>query len=88
MAHADYYEILGVGPEAEPTEIRQAYKRELVKPCPGEAGGDAERARLTEEAGTVLLNPVARAAYDDLCVGHDLIEETVTAIITQFNWRT
>jgi DnaJ-class molecular chaperone len=72
---ADYYEILGLGPEAETDEILRAYPRALA-----DAHSDPERARLVEEAFKVLLDPVSRAEYDARCVGRDLIDETAAAI--------
>lgn len=75
MRDADYYEILGLCPETEGDEIRQAYQRALAKP-----GNDAERTRLIKQAYAVLRDPVARAEYDARCVGYDLIDETVAAI--------
>jgi curved DNA-binding protein CbpA len=82
MHDVDYYLLLGVGPEAEPEEIYEAYQRKIA-----EAGTDVERARLLVEARLVLLDPVGRAAYDSLCVGHDLIEETVAAIFMRLESR-
>ena len=79
----DYYEILGVGVDAEPAAIRRGYQRESAKLRRDKTGDLVARARLLEAAGTVLLNPVARASYDARCVGHDLIEETVAAIMIQ-----
>ena len=88
MRKADYYAILDVGPEAEPDAIRHAYRRAIAKGRQAETGwDDTKRAWQVVTAGAVLLDPVARAAYDARCVGHDLIEETAAAIIHEFDRR-
>lgn len=81
MSDVDYYEILGVGPEAEPDEIDQAYERELARIHQGELASEPERARLLAEARVVLLDPTTRAEYDARCVGQGLIDETAAAIL-------
>jgi curved DNA-binding protein CbpA len=79
LSDVDYYEILGVGPEAEREEIEQAYQRELSR--------EPERARILAEARSVLVDSTARADYDARCVGEDLIDETVTAILkAYYSW--
>jgi DnaJ-class molecular chaperone len=84
----DYYEVLGVGPDAERSEIRVAYRREIAKARKDPVGCDAERTRLVEHAHAVLVGPITRAAYDARCVGHELIEETVAAIMKQLEPRS
>ena len=67
MAHADFYEILGVDRSASQQEIRRAYRR-LVRelhPDASEAGSaDEDRLRAVFEAYAVLGHPHRRAAYD------------------------
>jgi curved DNA-binding protein CbpA len=72
---ADYYAILGVGPEAEIEEIELAYQRERAKPC------DEERAVLLAEARSVLSDAESRAEYDARVVGQEIIDETADAIL-------
>ena len=85
MRDVDYYEILGVGPEAESDEIDQAYQRARIRQ--GELASQAERARLLVEARAVLCDPSARAEYDAHRVGRELIDETVTAILAVLRSR-
>jgi len=64
----DYYEILGVGRDAAPEEIRRAYRRGALKYHPDQFKGDkaeAER-RFKElaEAYEVLGEPAKRQTYD------------------------
>ncbi|MCJ7543120.1 MAG: molecular chaperone DnaJ [Phycisphaerae bacterium] len=64
----DYYEILGVGRDAAPEEIRRAYRRGALKYHPDQFRGDkaeAER-RFKElaESYEVLGDPAKRHTYD------------------------
>lgn len=86
MGRVDYYAVLGVGPEAETEVIRQAYERAIAKARQAETV-DTDLLSLIETAGAVLLNPITRAEYDARCVGHDVIEETTTAIVNRFARR-
>lgn len=62
----DYYEVLGVRPEATDAELRAARREEAKRWHPDlNSGMDAERMmRLVNEAWEVLGNPEARAEYD------------------------
>ena len=63
----DYYEVLGVAPTADLTEIRKAFRRLARKCHPDVNPGDPEaEARFKEcaEAWEVLSDPETRAAYD------------------------
>jgi hypothetical protein len=46
--------ILGVGPEATPTEIRAAYRAKMVRAHPDRGGTHAEAARLTAARDRLL----------------------------------
>jgi curved DNA-binding protein CbpA len=57
----EYYTLLGVSPDATPSQVEAAYKAAL-KATEG-AGLELDR-KAVEQAFTVLGNPTARAAYD------------------------
>jgi len=61
----DYYEILQVHPHASAEIVRKAY-RTLMGEMGGhpDLGGDEERAKLINEAYSVLGDPDIRRAYD------------------------
>jgi curved DNA-binding protein CbpA len=62
----NYYELLGVSPDASPEEIHSAYRRLARRYHPDlNAGGDAG-ARFNElsDAYEVLHDPTQRASYD------------------------
>jgi DnaJ domain len=61
----DYYEVLQVHPRASAEMIKKAY-RTLMGEMGGhpDLGGDEERAKLLNEAHTVLGDPDLRRAYD------------------------
>ncbi|MCB9591156.1 MAG: DnaJ domain-containing protein [Sandaracinaceae bacterium] len=69
----DYYTLLGVDPNAEAREIRDAFRKFARRYHPDRFAGDDERlARSTQiyrrgsEALQILTNPVSRRAYDRL----------------------
>ncbi len=63
-AEQDYYDILGVSPDANREEIRQVHRRLARKYHPDTGQGDTGAFRLTQQAYEVLSNPVLRKAYD------------------------
>ena len=65
MTEPDYYKILGITPAADPTEIRQAYRRGARDAHP-DAGGDPERFHAIQTAFETLSNPQLRDEYDTL----------------------
>ena len=71
MAKRDYYEVLGVGKNADATEIKKAYRKMAVKYHPDKNPDDASaEAKFKEaaEAYEVLSNSDKKARYDQF--GH------------------
>ncbi len=67
MAKRDYYEILGVGRDAGPDEIKKAYRQAALRDHPDRNPGDRaaeERFKEAAEAYSILGDPEKKAAYD------------------------
>jgi curved DNA-binding protein len=68
MAEMDYYQILGVGRDASPDDIKKAYRKLALKYHPDKAKGDKkvaeEKFKQLSEAYAVLSNPEKRQEYD------------------------
>ena len=67
MSKRDYYEILGVGRDADAEDIRKAYRKLAVKFHPDKNPGDKhaeEKFKELGEAYEALSDPQKRAAYD------------------------
>lgn len=67
----NFYEVLGVDPDAERTEIRLAYRERARRfhPDVNEHPAAGDQFRVLTRARTVLTDPEERSAYDRL--GHD-----------------
>lgn len=68
MAKRDYYEVLGVGKDASPDEIKKAFRRLAVLHHPDKEGGDETKFKEINEAYEVLKDTEKRKRYDQF--GH------------------
>ncbi|MFV8819977.1 DnaJ C-terminal domain-containing protein [Haliea sp. E17] len=68
MEFKDYYQILGVSPDAETSDIKTAYRKLARKFHPDLNPGEEAEAKFKEvaEAWEVLKDPERRAEYDEL----------------------
>jgi molecular chaperone DnaJ len=76
MAKHDYYELLGVGRDASPEEIKKAYRKKAVQFHPDKHKGDKgmeEKFKEVSEAYEVLKDSDKKAAYDRY--GHAAFEQ-------------
>jgi len=67
MEKRDYYQILGIGRNADEAEIRKAYKRLALKYHPDRNPNDPkanEKMKEINEAYAVLIDPAKRERYD------------------------
>ncbi|HXW35739.1 MAG TPA: DnaJ domain-containing protein, partial [Acidimicrobiales bacterium] len=67
MPSTDYYEMLGVRPDASDDDIKRAYRRMARELHPDSTGGDAEaeaKFKAVSQAYEVLRDPERRARYD------------------------
>ncbi len=66
MTVKDYYEVLGIGRDAKPEEIKKAYRKLAMKYHPDVADdpGSAEKFKEIGEAYAVLSDPQKRSMYD------------------------
>ncbi|HUY85403.1 MAG TPA: molecular chaperone DnaJ [Candidatus Dormibacteraeota bacterium] len=67
MAKRDYYEVLGVGKDASPDEIKKAFRRAAIEHHP-DRGGDEAKFKEINEAYEVLKDTDKRKRYDQF--GH------------------
>ena len=77
MSKRDFYEILGVGKDAEKAELKKAYRRLAMKYHPDRNEGDKaieEKFKEAKEAYEILNDEQKRAAYDRY--GHAGVEQS------------
>ena len=77
MAKRDYYEVLEVSRQAQPDEIKKAYRKMALKYHPDRNPGDKEAEDLFKEAAEayeVLMDPQKRQVYD--MYGHEGLQNT------------
>lgn len=60
----DYYDVLGVSPDADAEEIKRAYRQQARQHHPDSGHGDVDRFREVQRAYEVLRDLVLRRAYD------------------------
>ena len=73
MEKRDYYEVLGVGRDATPDQLKKAYRTLAIKYHPDKNPGDKtaeEKFKEAAEAYEVLSNPEKRQKYDQF--GHSM----------------
>ncbi len=76
MAKRDFYDVLGVGRDADEKTIKTAYRKEAMKHHPDRNPDDAvaeKKFRAASEAYDVLKDAQKRAAYDRM--GHAAFEQ-------------
>ncbi len=76
MAKRDYYEVLGVGKNADEKELKNAFRKMAKQFHPDANPGDSTAEQKFKEAGEayeVLKDPQKRAAYDRF--GHSAFED-------------
>jgi curved DNA-binding protein CbpA len=70
----NFYDILGIEPQATETEIKQAYRTACKKLHPDMGGTDADFQALNE-AYKVLSDPRQREEYDEILFGYPQQEQ-------------
>ena len=84
MAKRDYYEVLEVKRDADPDEIKKAYRKLAVKYHPDKNPGDKtaeEKFKELGEAYEAVSDPQKRAAYDQY--GHNAFDPRARAARTR-----
>lgn len=72
MAHDDYYDVLGIDPDASKDEVRQAYRRLALKHHPDHNPDDPDaeaRFKRIKDAYEVLSDPLKRWQYNRFGTG-------------------
>ena len=80
MSKRDYYDVLGVGRDAQADDIKKAYRRLAMKYHPDRSQGDADgetKFKEAKEAYEVLSDESKRATYDRF--GHEGVRSAAGA---------
>jgi molecular chaperone DnaJ len=89
MAKRDYYEVLGVGKNASPDEIKRAYRRMAIKHHPDKNPDNKKEAEAKfkecAEAYEVLSDPEKRKRYDQF--GHDGLRGVGVRDYSHMRWQ-
>jgi len=64
VKETEYYDTLGVNPNANNTDIKKAYRKKAMKFHPDKPGGDEEKFKELSEAYEVLSDNEKRQMYD------------------------
>lgn len=87
--NTEYYDLLGVPPEASVADIRKAYKQQALRLHPDRGGDEAQFKRM-KAAYDVLVDPTRRTMYDQygpdavrLMDGNDYSPEVVLHLLGQ-----
>ena len=80
----DFYEVLGVSPDASEDEIKTAY-RELCRKYHPDKGGDEEKFKAVSEAYETLGDAARRALYDQTGLSEEkALSEVEGLVVSRF----
>src|ERR1044071_1307451 len=90
MDFKDYYEILGVSPDADEKTIKQAYRKLARQHHPDVNPGNKEaeeKFKTINEAYQVLSSEEQRKKYDELRTQYQQWQRTGARQQQDFNWQ-
>ena len=85
MAKRDYYDVLGVGKDASPEQLKSAYRKLAVKYHPDKNPNDKtaeEKFKEASEAYGVLSDKSKKENYDNF--GHATFQLIKVAVVMEF----
>jgi hypothetical protein len=82
----NYYTILGVDSNANPDQIKSAYRKKAKKLHPDRYGQNSEPFRAVQEAYDVLSDPERRRAYDDRLARDRHVQNASPAVRAEPLW--